>query len=277
VSSDAARFADALARARSRRLDRLRKGADRAAAEADALAELERAEALAASASECFALADAAIEEGVAPPPVARRALDRAAALAAREPAPPRLRAEIATAYIDWFADEAAAAAAGPLDLAPEDLRPRRAPAGRDDASPSALLDWLRARVTPANLARIAAADRGEDADAHRAALERICASGRVPPELGWIPGEVVSLIRWSAGDGEAHHLERALACALLCLAVEGDDLAATAPRLVESCLALGPDAADGAARLLAWCAETAAPAAAEAARRALADPRLGR
>jgi hypothetical protein len=74
-------------------------------------------------------------------------------------------------------------------------------------------------------LRQIAAADYGDRAEAHLAALIEIRAGASVPGRLDWVPGEVLELIRWSmpddpawapGGQGERGHLMRAFACAVL-------------------------------------------------------------
>lgn len=117
------------------------------------------------------------------------------------------------------------------------------------------LFDFLRARVTPANLRAVAAADYGMDEDEHFAALEMICTTGLVPPSLPWQPHEVCALNRWSTGE-RVVHVQRALSCLLLCLAdnVNGD-FEPSAPVLMESCVALGADALQAAEPLFVWVA----------------------
>ena len=218
-------------------------------------AALSRAEELALTASEWFDLAQVA---GHRPPNTAlcRRALDRAAerVRVCETPDSEALSTCIASAYVDWFHDEAAAASVGPRGL-----RPDRLPIGEGlgrlagwEDSASDLFDWLRDRVAPEELLLIANADYGDDVKEHLAALEAICRTGLVPIVLAWHPGEVVALTRWSSGD-DVRHLPRALSCALLVLASNEDSLANTAPVLVESCLALGDEAAAACERFFVW------------------------
>ena len=243
-------------------------------------AALARAEALAQTVDEWFALAEVARFEA-SDDALARRALDRAAALASG----PERKAQVTQSYVEWFDDDAASRAVGPRGLPPEQLRPRVTRMEGWPASASALLDLLRARIRPEQLTAIASADYGDAVDKHRAALQEICESGRVPAQLAWHPGEVVELTRWSEGP-ETDHLARALCCTLLCLASRDDDLTSTGPALIESVLLLGGDEAARAEQLLAWHLETLDPGESAlaidhfllgllAAARAPADPRL--
>lgn len=128
-------------------------------------------------------------------------------------------------------------------------------------ASASALLDWLRARVTRDMLLSISGLDYGCDSAEHHAALVDIWATGLLPPTLQYFPREVVSLGRWSGGR-DVDHLQRAWCCAILAICPDGTgaehDLVDIAPGLVDSCLALGSDASSRAGQLLAWRCETA-------------------
>jgi hypothetical protein len=224
---------------------------------ARAEAALSRAESLATDLAGWLAIVEAAHDAGLGAPAI-RRALARAEALAGDAQA----RAQVSRGYRLWLGDGDAAARLGPRGLPPARLRrPARTLAGWA-ASPSALLDWLRARVPEETLRRIAEADYGDSADVHLAALQDICETGLLPPVLPWEPHEVLALCRWEEGEG-IDHLERALCAALLCLAPgDLDELITDGPILVESCLALGPEAGDGCEQLLAWRWETDAPEA---------------
>jgi hypothetical protein len=133
---------------------------------------------------------------------------------------------------------------------------------------PRALLDHLRARLTPAIIDQLAGADYGADEDQHRAALAAIAAGGDVPVPLDWHPREVLALATWWEPDDattppplapEVRHLGRAFAAAVLLQynglpgheQIEGENQ--TAAALVDSARALGPAAAAAAADLLAW------------------------
>ncbi len=213
-------------------------------------AAIARAESLAAAAVEWFELA-ALVRREDGGDAIARRALDKAAELAVDVP----LRAQIANSYVEWFDDAAAADRVGPRGLLPDELHEKQATLDGWDGSAAALFDWLRARVTREQLEAIAEADYGDDRERHFAALDEICRSGRIPLSLAWHPGEVVALTRWSS-EPPVDHLARALCCVLLLLAAPDDDPFNTGPILVESCLALGEEAATAGERLLARCWE---------------------
>jgi len=205
-----------------------------------------KAESLAVTAAEWFELARRA--RTVGDKDLSRRALDRAAVVTDGA----EIRARIAHAYLDWFGDEAAAAAVGPPGVRPDDLRSVETRLDGWEGSASALFDWLRARVTREQLLEIAGADYGHDTEAHLAALEQIVASGLVPIELAWHPGEVVALTRWSAGEGVGH-VERAFSCVLLCLNDREGELSNTAAPLVDSLMALGAEAMLLGEGLMVW------------------------
>jgi hypothetical protein len=214
-------------------------------------AALDRAETLASSAADFFALAQGCYV-GENSDARRRRVLDRAAAIADT----PEIKARIATAYVDWFHDEAAADRVGPRGVRPEHLAPRLTTLEGWASSSSDLFDWLRTRATPEQLTLIAEADYGMDAKGHFAALDTICKSGLLPFELPWEPLEVCCLTRWSTGE-DVEHFNRALCCVLLCLAASENELISTGPPLIESCLALGEDASLFGERLLVWKYET--------------------
>ena len=130
---------------------------------------LARAESLAETAEEWLELANRATRAEDAS--LRRRALDRAAAIADSA----QIKAQIASAYVDWFSDPEAADRIGPRGLRPDDLRPRLSTLEGWSSSATDLFDRLRAQVTPESLARIADADYGMDAPEHFAALETIC------------------------------------------------------------------------------------------------------
>jgi hypothetical protein len=174
------------------------------------------------------------------------------------------MKLQIASAYRDWFNDEGAAERIGPCGMQAEDLHPRITKLDGWEGSAGDLFDWLRRSVSQDCLMEIAQADYDFDTERHFAALDRICKTGLLPLELPWHPGEVVRLTRWSSGQA-LNHRARALSCVLLCLCSDDDDLANNGPPLIESCLALGADAASSAARFLVWKYETTNPERAEA------------
>jgi hypothetical protein len=131
------------------------------------------------------------------------------------------------------------------------------------------LLRLLSRRVDDGMLREIAEADYGEEADAHEAALRRIRDRGETPVPIGWVPKEVLELIRWSQPDdpnyrggrkGERGHRVRAFATAALLragaeppnagfISSENETLA----QLLASSSVLGPDVERAALRFLAW------------------------
>jgi hypothetical protein len=211
-----------------------------------------RARELATSASDWLKIAEAALDAGLGDEPV-RSALTQAAALATDR----EVRTRVASAFSHWLGDDQAAERVGPRGAPADALRPRIQPLPGWESSGSALFDWLRTRMTPELLTRIAHADYGMDADKHLAALRDLCATGLVPNELAWEPHEVLALCRWSSGE-RVNHLERAFCCVLLCLAPSGlEELVTNGPILAESCLELGPEPTALAQQLFAWIAET--------------------
>ncbi len=172
------------------------------------------------------------------------------------------LKARIIPLY-RWWGDVDAAARLAPAGLRPEGLAHpiRDLPGFTPD--PSGLFDHLRARLGEARMRRVAGADYGQDHDLHLAHLRAIVESGRLPPRLGWHPGEVLELRRWQEGP-ETDHLERAFCCATLTLGAGLEGLGNNAPILVEDALALGPPVPVLAEGLLAWAACTAPPDADE-------------
>ncbi len=220
----------------------------------------EKAASLATNAEEWFAVAEACMGHRECAL-LQRSALDRAAAL----PAGDALKVQIASSYFDWYGDEVAADRVGPRGLRPAQLHSSHVRLEGWEASPSALFDWLRVRMTPAHVALIAGADYGDSIEKHSAALVAIFERGIVPVRMAWHPGEVVELTRWSTGD-RVDHAARAMCCVLLCLASNDDDLSSTGPILVESCIALGGEARTHAESLLVWRYETREPGTPEAA-----------
>jgi len=88
-----------------------------------------------------------------------------------------------------------------------------------------ALLRAISAHVTDEMLECISLADYGSDAPEHLAALRVLRETGRFPEESGWIPMEVLQLIRWSEPEnpewkpgrtGEFGHWMRAFSCAAI-------------------------------------------------------------
>jgi hypothetical protein len=87
------------------------------------------------------------------------------------------------------------------------------------------LLRAISAHVTDEMLVCISQADYGCDADEHLAALRVLRETGLLPQNPGWVPMEVLELIRWSEPEnpewkpgrtGESGHWMRAFSCAAI-------------------------------------------------------------
>lgn len=87
------------------------------------------------------------------------------------------------------------------------------------------LMRAISAHVTNEMLECISQADYGCDADAHLAALRELRSTGLLPQDPGWVPMEVLELIRWSEPEdpewkpgrtGEFGHWIRAFSCAAI-------------------------------------------------------------
>ncbi len=129
-----------------------------------------------------------------------------------------------------------------------------------------ALLDFVRARVTPDMIHEIALNDRENDvADYELAILSQLAPN----PMLGFLPWqqsmEVLELERWCKPDSVKAHLKRLLACTILLRNVayvpKDDDVgeyfiatsAASVIRLVGSCVTVGDQAAQLGIGFLLW------------------------
>ena len=219
---------------------------------AEARRAMGRAHQLAATADEWLSSAEATFDAGLGAKNV-RTAIEGAERLATDD----SLRARVSSAYLSLLRDMTAALRLGPRGVEPAALRRPAQALAHWRGSAAGLFDWLRARVTSELLAQIAQADYGSDADKHLTALRDICESGLVPRHLGWQPHEVLALTRWSCG-AHVNHVARALSCTLLCLAPHDvDKLVTDGPILVESCLALGPEARQHVEQFLVWRCET--------------------
>lgn len=155
-------------------------------------------------------------------------------------------------------------------------------------ADPTALLEWLRARISPASLTAISATDT-TDHDKHLAAVTDIARTGLIPQPLDWHPRESLEHTRWATGD-HVDHVARAFACTVLLIDAAGptqrDGHEQTIPVLIESCLALGTETLAPLTGLLVTLAEAYESSATElpftllgllvaAAALDAADPRL--
>lgn len=119
------------------------------------------------------------------------------------------------------------------------------------------LLELARAHLDTPMLMEMSRADYGMQADEHFAALKHIRETGQVPAPIGWVPQEVLELIRWSepedpdwapGGQGQRGHHMRAFACAALLRAAAepaNEQIlwghSSTLAQLAASAVALGP------------------------------------
>lgn len=219
---------------------------------AEALAALDRAAALAATAADWLTIGEAAFDGQLGGERI-RHALEHAEPLATDDVA----RGRIASGYHVWLQDDEAADRVGSRGLAPGALQSAWRSLEGWESSASALFDWIRSRLPDATLLKIANSDYHMDAQKHLGALRDIVRTGLLPRELDWEPHEVLALSRWATGEN-VDHLERAFCCVVLCLAPQGgDELETNGVILAESCLALGVGASEGAAQLFAWCASS--------------------
>lgn len=121
------------------------------------------------------------------------------------------------------------------------------------------LLNLVLQHVDDSMLQAMAAADYGQDTDAHLAALRGIT-RGVLPIPLEWVPREVLELTRNTKPNDDRGHWLRVFACMNLLRAQEPPHheqfLAeeATILRLTSSALALGPDCGRAARSFFAWC-----------------------
>lgn len=145
-----------------------------------------------------------------------------------------------------------------------EDLLSRFEPDG------DALLRAISAHVTDEMLEFISRADYGWDAEDHLAALRSFRDTGTLPDNPGWVPMEVLELIRWSEPEnpdwkpgrtGEFGHWIRAFSCAAILRAEQepwnyhynDDSTCSTAIQLLLSLESLPVDTTHDAARNFAW------------------------
>lgn len=135
--------------------------------------------------------------------------------------------------------------------------------------NPEELLDRLLPRIDDCMLLEIARADYGQDVEEHLGPLKRF-RDERALPVLGWHPGEVLGLIRWSqpedphwkpGGQGAYGHLLRAFACAALLRSYERPEnqhdwnsFNETALQLADSLRELGEDLVPAGVKFFAWC-----------------------
>ncbi len=125
------------------------------------------------------------------------------------------------------------------------------------DRDPDRLLGWLRSRIPRAAINTLARPEQFFFNDDLVTLLD-LQKTGHIPYPL---PAHLDVLREVSRRTGEVDHQLRAFACTILCI----DDAAAVVPEgiepvmalLLESCLALGPDAVAGAAALFAALADS--------------------
>ena len=132
------------------------------------------------------------------------------------------------------------------------------------------LLRAISTHVTSEMLECISQADYGCDADMHLEALRKLRDTSSLPQNPGWVPMEVLELIRWSEPEnpewkpgqtGEFGHWMRAFSCAAILRAehepwnhhYNDGSTCSTVIQLVLSLHALEPDLTREAARNLAW------------------------
>lgn len=224
------------------------------------LACLDRAASLAKTVDDWLTIAEAH-HEHTGDAEACRRCLDRVA----NDPeANDDLRRRAAHGYRHWLDDPEAADRLAPRGKEPDELAPQLRTLPGWSSDPGALLDWLRPRLTPEIMKSIAAADYGFGYDDNLAALGDIRETGLLPIPLDSRLHEVCALCRWADGE-RVDHVERAFACAMLCLDYVShsgftDDLVSTLPQLVESCVELGEAPTRALVGLLVWLIEREEP-----------------
>lgn len=220
---------------------------------------LHKGEKLAATTEHWLALAEA-YHGDLGDALACKRCLERAATGAEGD----QLR-RVAHGYRHWLGDVEMAERMAPRGVAPEDLAAKRRDLIGWQADAGGLLRWLCARATSEVLEAIASADYFTGRDENLAMLGDIVETGLVPAPLPWNLHEVAALCRWSDGE-RVDHVERGLACTLLCLDFVQptgytEDIVSTVPALVESCLELGAEALSMLLGALVWLLETNEPA----------------
>lgn len=129
-------------------------------------------------------------------------------------------------------------------------------------------MDWLKPHVDDSMLWEIADSDYGFDRESNFEALLPIRDRQEIPVPLGWIPIEVLNLMRWSepehvtppGGRGTRGHLIRAFCCAVLLRAADEPETRGyihaendTLIQMIASVLYLGREATESASRFLCW------------------------
>jgi len=116
------------------------------------------------------------------------------------------------------------------------------------------LRDYVRPLLTAETLREIASLDYGEEVEEHQQAIKELLVVKRLPQEVWWPPREVLELASYGKPNDPQGHAARLFACLVIIRAEDGPQPAGTMAALVESAVALGPDATEDAVRFLAWC-----------------------
>jgi hypothetical protein len=126
-----------------------------------------------------------------------------------------------------------------------------------------ALRDWVRTRLNASIVREMAHLDYGMQVEEHQQGIEELLVARRLPENLPWPAGAVLSLSSGEepadldlrpGSEGWRRHVARLFSCLVI---VRTNDMhlpAGILTGLVESALALGPEATDHAVRYLAWC-----------------------
>jgi hypothetical protein len=129
--------------------------------------------------------------------------------------------------------------------------------------SASALLDWIRERLTREHLLNIVYTDPF-GAHAHFPILVKIWITGLVTTPVRFDPGEALMFYSRHR-DPDVDHVSRTLCCTLLSIGSDEEEyFGDVAAPLVESCLAIGGDAPALAEQLFAWRAVSEVPSTAD-------------
>ncbi len=157
----------------------------------------------------------------------------------------PEEKRKVAGGFRLYLADVETADGIAPFGLSPNEIAKPNVTLPDWESDPAGLFTWLCSQVNQEVLVSIANADYGSGAERNLTMLQNIVRTELVPQSLTWNPREVLELTRWSQGP-DVNHLERAFACAILCV----DDLPRVAYAsesngivLLESCVMLGDDA----------------------------------
>jgi hypothetical protein len=117
-----------------------------------------------------------------------------------------------------------------------------------------ALRDWVRPVLTAEILQAISELDYGEEIEENRQAIKELLMVKHLPAQVWWPPREVLELCSYGNPDDRQGHAARLFACLVIVRADDAIQPASTLAALVESAVALGPDATEDAVRFLAWC-----------------------